>query len=270
MTEPRTAHSVEIELHIDGTLHDVWRAIATAGGISSWMMPTDLDPEPGGRVVFHMGPDFDSVGKVTHVEAERRFVYEEDWAAISGNDGAAVGPLVTEFLVEAHSGGSCTVRVVTSAFGTGAEWENEFFDELSAGWVPMLDNLRLYVEGFPGQTASTMWIDPGLSVAPRPAIEAVRDRFGVTAVGDHTERHGIEAVVERSIPHHVLLRVSTPVTGFFSFLAAGNDDEGGLGLVTYLFGDGADAYIASHEASWRDWLRDVIAEVNGIDPGDGS
>ena len=84
MTEPRTAHSVEVELHIDGTLHDVWRAIATAGGISSWMMPTDLDPEPGGRVVFHMGPDFDSVGgAMVEVQENMAKLAKEDRDAIA-------------------------------------------------------------------------------------------------------------------------------------------------------------------------------------------
>lgn len=263
MNEPRIPHSVEVELEIDGSIDDVWHAIATAAGISSWMMPTDLDPEPGGRVVFHMGPDFDSVGKVTDVEPKRRFVYEEDWASITGNEHAEVSPLVTEFLVEAKSGGTCTVRVVTSAFGQGADWENEFFDELSAGWLPLLDNLRLYVETFPGQTAATMWIDPGRTVPPGRAIEAVKERFGVDDVGDSTDRHGIDATVQRAIPHHLLFRVTAPVDGFFSFLAVGQEDEGGLALVTYLFGDGAQSYMASEEERWRSWLDELIDDVDG-------
>ena len=44
--------------------------------------------------------------------------------------GAPVTPLATEFLVEAQSGGTCVLRVVSSAFGTGADWEQEFFDEM--------------------------------------------------------------------------------------------------------------------------------------------
>jgi hypothetical protein len=33
------------------------------------------------------------------------------------------------------------IRVVTSAYGSGADWENEFFAEMVAGWAAMLDNL---------------------------------------------------------------------------------------------------------------------------------
>jgi len=39
--------------------------------------------------------------------------------------------------------------VVTSAFGTGADWENEFWEEMANGWAPVLDNLRLYLTHFP-------------------------------------------------------------------------------------------------------------------------
>jgi hypothetical protein len=33
------------------------------------------------------------------------------------------------------------IRVVSSAYGSGADWENEFFAEMAAGWEAILDNL---------------------------------------------------------------------------------------------------------------------------------
>jgi uncharacterized protein YndB with AHSA1/START domain len=42
----------------------VWDAIATADGISAWMVPTRLDPQIGGEVSFDLG-DFRSTGVVT-------------------------------------------------------------------------------------------------------------------------------------------------------------------------------------------------------------
>src|SRR5690606_6905152 len=53
----------------------------------------------------------------------------------------SVGPVATEFLIESSSGGSCVIRVVMSAYGTGAEWENEFFDQMIADVIPILDKL---------------------------------------------------------------------------------------------------------------------------------
>ena len=57
------------------------------------------------------------------------------------DDLASVTPIATEFLIESASGGSCVIRVVTSAYGNGADWENEFFAEMVAGWGELLDKL---------------------------------------------------------------------------------------------------------------------------------
>lgn len=133
MTTPDTPYRFELELTVSATPEQVWDAIASADGISAWMLPTELDPREGGAVKFHMGPDGASEGTVTAFEPTRRIAYEEDWATLVGHAGADVTPLVTEFLVEARSGGTCVVRVVSSAYGTGADWENEFWGEMNAG-----------------------------------------------------------------------------------------------------------------------------------------
>ena len=36
------------------------------------------------------------------------------------------------------------IRVVTSAYGSGADWENEFFAEMIADVIPMFDNLATH------------------------------------------------------------------------------------------------------------------------------
>jgi hypothetical protein len=38
------------------------------------------------------------------------------------------------------------IRVVSSAYGSGADWENEFFDEMIDGWFAMLDNLATHLD----------------------------------------------------------------------------------------------------------------------------
>jgi uncharacterized protein YndB with AHSA1/START domain len=259
VTEPNIPHRIEVELEIRGAVDDVWHAIATASGISSWMMPTELDDPTGGRIVFHMGPEHESRGAVTAYERHRRFAYEEDWAALAGHGDAPVTPLVTEFLVEAQSGGTCSVRVVSSAFGTGADWEDEFFAEMSEGWIPMLDNLRLYVETFPGQTASTVWLEATSTLPPTRLIDAVKARLGVTDVGDTTSELGMQGRVERAIPRHVLLTLSAPVAGFVSFMAMGGDEGSGMVLLGYLFGERAGDHIAASRDAWKEWMDDVAA-----------
>ena len=159
----RVEHRMERTYEVAATPEQVWNAIATAEGISAWMVPTRLDPQIGGEVSFDLG-GFRSTGVVTDYTPNHRFAYEEPWPiadqveAIPAamvewfnaigvplsevyHDLSSVTPIATEFLIESASGGSCVIRVVTSAYGSGADWENEFFAEMVAGWGALLDNL---------------------------------------------------------------------------------------------------------------------------------
>jgi len=162
----RVEHRMERTYEVAARPEQVWEAIATADGISAWMVPTRLDPQIGGEVSFDLG-EFQSTGVVTDYTPNTRFAYEEPWpiadhaeAIPAGmvewfnsigvslsevySDLAAVTPIATEFLVESVSGGSCVIRVVTSAYGNGADWENEFFAEMTAGVIAMLDTLATH------------------------------------------------------------------------------------------------------------------------------
>lgn len=263
MTTRDTSHRFEFELEVVGTPEQVWQAIATAEGISSWMTPTDLDARLGGAVTFHMGPEASSEGHVTAYEPARRLEYAEDWATLMGHPGADVTPLVTEFLVEARSGGTCVVRVVTSAFGTGADWEHEFFAEMEIGWTPMLDNLRLYLAHFPGQHATSLTLSSEFSGVPAvAALAAVRDALGVSEeIGAPVSARGVDGRLERSIERHFLLRLEHPIPGLLSF-AAWDDEEASAVLVTgYLFSDDAPAYVEREQPAWQAWLDDVAAGI---------
>ena len=59
MTNPdqpdRVEHRMERTYEVAATPEQVWDAIATADGISAWMVPTRLDPQIGGEVSFDVG-----------------------------------------------------------------------------------------------------------------------------------------------------------------------------------------------------------------------
>ncbi|MDI1288962.1 MAG: SRPBCC domain-containing protein [bacterium] len=165
----RVEHRVERAYAVTATPEQVWEAIATAEGISSWMVPTRLDPRVGGEIVFDIG-EFTSPGVITDYTPNVRFSYDEPWPIAERAEGMPadmvewftsigvpmsevyeglpfVSPIAFEFLVEAASGGSCVIRIVTSAYGTGANWENEFFDEMMDGVIPMFDALAAQFSG---------------------------------------------------------------------------------------------------------------------------
>ncbi|MDT5014251.1 MAG: hypothetical protein QOD39_411 [Mycobacterium sp.] len=174
MTDPEQPdhfqHQAESAIELAATPEQVWEAIATADGISAWMVPTRLDPRVGGEISFDVGA-FRSTGVVTGYAPNQRFAYEEPWPMtqdmrdwvvevadheITDEDLSALDPIATEFLIEAASGGSCVLRVVSSSYGSGADWEHEFFAEMVGGWgsvpfgpdeqEPFLDHLIRYLD----------------------------------------------------------------------------------------------------------------------------
>ena len=155
----RFEHRMERTFQTSATPEEVWEAIATADGIAAWMVPTRLDPRPGGAVSFDVGSW--SHGIVTEYTPPSRFAYSEPWPmtqemrdwvettsdhAVARGDLSAITPIATEFLVESESGGSCVVRVVSSAYGSGADWEREFFAEMVEGWGALLDDLVTHLQ----------------------------------------------------------------------------------------------------------------------------
>lgn len=250
MTEPTVPHRFEYEVEVPGTPEQVWQAIATANGISSWLLRTSLDPRAGGEIRFHMG-EVDSVGEVTAYDEPRRFaVVEPEWAALAGQDGADVTPLATEFLVEATSGGTCVVRVVCSAFGTGAAWEDDFWEGMVDGWIPSFEVLRLVLRHFPGQTVTTFDALADLDLPVDRVFEAMRS----------TLPHDVEGEWIQGAKGSATLRLTAPVPGFLILMAIpAGEGKTSAGIRGHLFSPDAPAWVESTKKDWQAWLEGLGA-----------
>jgi uncharacterized protein YndB with AHSA1/START domain len=267
MTTPDVPLRLERTFELPGTPAQIWDAIATAGGISSWFMTTDLEERVGGVIVTHMGEDGSSEGTVTAWEPNQRFAYvEPDWAGLSGHADADVSPLATEFLVEARSGGTCVVRLVSSAFGTGADWEQEFFDEMERMWMPFFDRLRLYLTHFPGQKATPFEVNVDVPDEAAPVRATLRRALGADAVGQPFDVQGLSGTVEFVDDVQVLTRVTNPLPGVVAFAAFGmGPDTTRASVQGYMFSDDAPAYVARATPELQIWLESVLATT-----GDGA
>lgn len=258
MTTPDVPYRFEHTLEVPGTPEQVWEAIATANGISSWMLVTDLEEREGGAVTFHMGPDAASHGSVTAFDAPRHFAYEEpEWAALAGHPEASVTPMATEFLVEATSGGTCTVRVVSSAFGTGADWEREFWDSAFTGWLPMFEIMRLYLAHFPGQQVTPMEAATTLPRSSDEVTAAMRAALGVDQVGGPVDARGSTGILERNDDHSFVVRLTEPVPGLMAFLAHGDAKETWTMVQGHLFADDAERWVEREQPGWQAWLEEL-------------
>ena len=261
MTTPDKPLRVEFEVEVPGTPDQVWQAIASADGISSWFLPTDFDPGVGGAVLTHMGEEDSSPATITGWEPGRRLAYEEpEWAELVGHPGAPVTPLTTEFLVEARSGGTCVVRVTASAFGTGAEWEDEFLDDMALHYMPFFDLLGIYVERYSGQRAVQRELRVGAAegLEHDDVVPAAAASLGLVAPGDALDAArplGLSGTAMRIGRPYLMVDVGGPVPGYVIVQGlCGADEVVTIELRAWLFGPDAEAFVAGAEDGWRDWL----------------
>ena len=254
-TIPNVPYRLEFSVEVPGTPEQVWQAIATAKGMSAWFTPTEMEEREGGSLHFTMGPEMGSDGHVTGWDPPRRIVYEEDWAALMGKDPDALSPLTSEFLVEAQSGGTCVVRVTTSGFGTGADWESEWWDDLAPGWKPFFDNLRLYLAHFPGQEATQFEVTASHPGDAETVWSALHDALGLGEEGAVVEVRGSTGTVERVGERQTLVRLTGPVPGMLNVFAWGTGvGKATAGVRAYLFSADAADYVRREEPAWQAWL----------------
>jgi len=167
--------SRRLDAQVPATPEQVWDAIATGPGISSWFVGrTEID---GSTVRTSFGDGWIPAGTVTAAERPHRFAYRSDTAA----DGRFVA---YEYLVEGRAGGATVLRTVTSGFLPGDDWADEF-EAMGYGTELFFHTLTDYLRYFPGRFATpvtafgppvTDWPETwrrlhaalGLDPAPRP------------------------------------------------------------------------------------------------------
>jgi len=257
---PDVPYRLEFSVEVPGTPEQVWAAIATGRGMSAWFLPTRIEEREGGRLHFSMGPEMGSDGHVTAWEPPRRLVYEEDWAALMGQDPDALSPLTSEFLVEAQSGGTCIVRVTSSGFGTGADWEPDFWQDMGTSWLPSFDNLRLYLSDFTGQEATPLEASASRPGDAEALWSTLRDALGLGVAGATVELRDATGTVEVVRDRQALVRLTAPVPGMLTlFTHDEGDGRAAAGVRAYLFSADAADYVRREQSGWEAWLNETAA-----------
>lgn len=248
------SRSLKLEVEVPGTPEEVWRAIATGPGISSWYVPHTVEERAGGAASASFGPEpeMQVAGRVAAWEPPRRIVFD---------GGEGVEGLAFEWTIEARDSGTCIVRLVNSGFGDGEEWDAQY-DGMSEGWQLFLLNLRLHMEHFRGRTATAtlpmaMWdgnrdeawgaLTEALGI---PAAPAVGERIEATA----PDAPALAGTVADATPHRVALVLERPApgTGFVAVEMMGGAVAASIWC--YLYGDDAPNVAARDDPRWREWL----------------
>lgn len=258
--------SIQVEVEVPGTPEEVWRAIATGPGISSWFVPTKCDERVGGQTVSNFGPGMDCAANITAWEPPKRFVAE-------GDMGMPESPkMATEWSVEARAGGVCVVRVVHSLFASTDDWDNQL-QGMEEGWPTYFRILRAYLTHYRGMTCSAMQLVGFSSEPEAKAWEKLGGGLGLMNLAEG-QKWSAPAGVPRLVgvvdstgkgmhANTVLLRLSEPAPGT-AYIGAFSC--GGMVMVclsVYFYGDKAQPAIARDEPTWQKWIGEQFPMPQG-------
>jgi uncharacterized protein YndB with AHSA1/START domain len=248
--------SVQVEVEVPGTPEEVWQAIATGPGISSWMVPAEFEERDGKptAVKMNFGPGMEMRSPVTDWEPPRKWATQ--YVGVPGSP-----PIANEWSVEARGGGLCIVRFVQSLFASTDDWD----DQLEAGnaaWLAFFRALRIYLTHFRGQRSTIMQFVVPFAGAEAEAWESLTGSVGLkgVSVGQRwTSPAGVPAVggvaeYYTESPYDALVRLDKPGPGI---AALGAFNCGGPSMVAmsfYLYGDAAAGTVARETPLWRAWI----------------
>src|SRR5262245_6067548 len=167
--------SVEAEVEVPGSPEEVWRAIATGKGISSWFVPSTSDERVGGTAVSNFGPGMESVATIKTWNPPHGFSAETE---------EEPGKVATEWTVEARAGGTCVVRVVHRWFASTDDWDAQF-EGHSKGWLSFFRLLRMYLKHFPGQQCSSFQLT---AFSKASALDTWRSIMGALAIDEQSRQ----------------------------------------------------------------------------------
>jgi uncharacterized protein YndB with AHSA1/START domain len=246
--------SIELEVEVAGTPDEVWQAIATGPGISSWYVPHTVEERAGGAATasFGDGPGMEITGRVAAWDPPHRIVFDT-----GGEDGG----MAFEWLVEARDGGTCVVRLVNSGFGSGEDWDAQY-DGMTEGWKLFLLNLKLHLEHFRGQAATAllplaMWdgdrrstwtaLTTALGVPAAPSI-------GERVVVSSPDAPELSGTVVDAASWRLALLLDRPCPGTAILAVEGTGPQTAVSIWSYLYGPDSSAVVARDKPRWQDWL----------------
>lgn len=253
--------SVQVEVEVPGTPGEVWQAIATGPGISSWFVPATFEQKDGRpvSVTMNFGPGMVATSAVTAWEPPRTF-------AAQGEGWGGSPPIATEWSVDARAGGACIVRVVHSLVASTSDWDSQL-EATESGWPGIFRTLRIYLTHFRGQRAAMMQFMAPVSAPEAQAWDMLTAAMGVqglsvgqawTSPAGMPARGGVLEYLARN-PYDALLLLDQPGPGV---AALGVFNGGGPSMVAlnfYLYGDQACASAARETPLWQAWIQERFA-----------
>lgn len=256
-TEASGRRSVEVEVVVPGTPEEVWQAIATGPGISSWFVPAQFEFSGGQPVAvsLNFGPGMLSRSVLTAWDPPRRF-------AAQGEGWGGSPPIATEWRVESRGTGECAVRVTHSMVASTDEWNSQL-EATETGWPGFFRTLRIYLTHFRGQGSALMQFVATVEAPEAQAWEMLTTALGVKglAVGQRwttpqdAPAHGGVLEYLAHEPYDALLRLDASMPGVAALGAFNCGGPSMVALNFYLYGDQATETAARETPFWQAWIQ---------------
>ncbi|MGI6855227.1 SRPBCC family protein [Mesorhizobium sp. 1B3] len=252
---------VEMEFLAPGTPEQIWQAMATGPGNSSWFTRTTIEGHVGGALRFEFGAGMSTTGEVTFWEPPHRFSYVEH-----GWNGDAP-PVATEITIAARSGDRCIVRMVHSLFSSSDEWDDQL-ESFEGGWPGFFEVLRLYLSHFAGMKGASFQVMAQADGEALAVWSRLTQALGVagadvgeqrTATSGPEELSGtVERLHQERKQRYVMLRLHAPRPAVLLAGIYAMGEQINASVSFFFYSDDADETAAASEPLWRDWLTGAV------------
>lgn len=229
-TPVREGRDARGEIVIEAPVERVWQALTEAEELEAWF-PLDARVEPGlgGRIQMSWGHEYDEGLRIEVWDPPRHLRTTWGWGGER--------PQITDYHLQGTDG-STTLRVVTSGFPEGTEWD-DIVEGTRLGWFFELQQLKHYLERHAGKRRHAVFLRRRVPLERGEAWARLNGPGGVFmaeiqgAVLDHSPPWQFAAVLDD--PQGGLLRVTVDPThtdpdrrDVSVWLAAWGADQGAL------------------------------------------
>lgn len=171
----RTTRRFETQLDIAAPRAAVWNALINDRELQRWFAPeASADAEVGGQIVWTWKTHHRWPQRIEILEPGKRLRTRYEFTVDDESGGKK--PLFIDFTLEGE-GGTTTLRLVQSGFGTEACFDAEY-DGISRGWPVELRSLRLYLEQHAGKDRHLAWSTMDIDMDPTEAWQRLTSDGG--------------------------------------------------------------------------------------------